>query len=272
MEIVNSLFSDKKTVIIMAITYVIVMVVAFVIIWKPDFELEVSKYKPYDENVISKEMATYYFNSIQDAAVYQSKPYLNTLISDDYLYYTGNTLDNILVRIKCEKKYPTVTNINIYNLNDIVIYTGFLNSDNEKVPVCIVEKYPYDIKVSFDNFVEYYEINNSTIKNGVAFRVKSVYRNIDYIEYVIEVENVDATNCKIDCSVASNFYLKTSNNQTIYMNNPYDSVEFNNIDKNNISTRKLLFKLSIENQEDIKSLNLKNVIVDGKKVEVEIIL
>jgi len=271
-EIIDSLFSDKKTVIIMAIAYVIVMVVASIIIWKPDDVLDISKYEPYDEEKIQQQMATYYFNSVQDIGVYNAKSYLSSILSENYLEYTNQSIDEVLRRIRSQNKYPTVTDVQVYNIGDKYIYAGNLNVNSNSIPVCIIENYPYDIQLTFDNFLDYYTINRTTSKNGMNITVKDVYKNLNYVEYNLEIQNESAQNVSMKFSVASNVYVTLNNSQIVYLNNAYDSAELERLERNNVATRNIMFNIPVSDQDKIQSISFKNVIIDGKKVELEISL
>lgn len=272
MEIIDSLFSDKKTVIIMAIAYVIVMVVALIIIWKPDTALEISKYTAYNEEQMQNEMATYYFNSVQDIGVYNAKSYLSSILSESYLEYTNQSIDGVLERIRSQNRYPTVTDVQVYNLGDRYIYNGNLNVNSNSIPVCIIEEYPYDIKLTFDNFLDYYTINRATSKNGVNFTVKDVYKNLNYVKYNLEIKNEAAEYLSMDFSVANNIYVTLNNSQMVYLNNAYDTNEVNHLEVNNIAKRDIVFNVGVVDQEKIKSINFKNVIIDGRQYSLEILL
>lgn len=270
MEIINTLFSDKKTVIIMAIAYVIVMVVALIIIWKPDSVLEISKYEPYNEEKVAQDMALNYFGIVQDICVQNSEDYLEQILSSSYLEYTGQSVEDVLNKIKSGKRYPTISDIKVLNVEDNVIYTGNLKTNSSTIPVCIIERYPYDIELSFDNFLDYYTIDRTRTQDGVAITLKSVCKNVEYIEYDIEVLNENATNVSIDFSVASNVYITMDNSQILYLHNTYDVGEAKNLEINNNISRSIMFNVSALDQERIKSITFKNVIIDGKSVNIQI--
>lgn len=272
MEIIDSLFSDKKTVIIMAIAYVIVMVVALIIIWKPNAVLEISKYEPYVEEQMKEKMASYYFGSVQDIGVYNAKSYLSSILSESYLEFTNQSIDEVMGRMRTENKYPTVTNVQVHNIQDKYIYTGNLIVNSNIIPVCIIENYPYDIKLTFDNFLDYYTINRTTSKNGITITLKDVYKNLNYVEYSLEIQNESAEYVTMEFSVASNVYITLNNSQIVYLNNAYDSAELKKLEINNIANRDIVFNIPFADQDKIQSINFKNVIIDGKTVELEIVL
>lgn len=70
MEIIENLLSDKKTLIIMTIIYIIVVVFVLILIWMPKKQDELFTFEKYDADAKQNEMAEYYFNIFLNYRIY----------------------------------------------------------------------------------------------------------------------------------------------------------------------------------------------------------
>ena len=269
-DLIELLFSNKKNIVLIAIGYVIIVIVALIIIWKPDTILEISKYEPYNESEKQKEMASLYFSLVQDVLMYNSKSDLSSIVSNKYLEYTGQSIEELTRKLNVQGKLPPITDVSFQKLGDQNIYIGNLNVNSALIPICVIEEYPYDIKITFDNFIDYYDINSITSKNKFYITAKSVYKNLNYVEYDIELSNKGDEPVNIDFSIATNICLYMKNGQEVYLSNPYDINNTKSVQYNEIVNRKIIFNISILEQDEIKSIGFKNILIDGREVNLEI--
>lgn len=271
MELIDNLLNDKKTVIIMAIAYVIVMVVALVIIWGGDEELEISKYTPYDEEQINKKMALIHFSDIADIAVYDSVEYIEKLISPAYLNYTEKTAQDVLEQMKFTGTYPTVGEVNVISAGDKLIYRAYMDfGKDNKYYINAIETSPYNMYFTFDTFYDYKQINKYSSASGVKCTVQDVYQDLNYVEYNIEVLNNSDSNVSIDFASVNDIYILLDDNTKVSIQNAYNTPTFENMAPNNVGARKLMFLIDVTKQNNIESLNIDNVVINGEEKSISI--
>ena len=123
------------------------------------------------------------------------------------------------------------------------------------------------MKFAFDTFVDYKEINKYTSNSSVKFTLKDVYQDLNYIEYNLEVLNNSDENVSVDFTTVNNVYILLEDNTKVYIQNPYTTPVFENLTPNDVGARNLVFSIDITKQKDIESLNIENVIINGKKIK-----
>ena len=76
-----------------------------------------------------------------------------------------------------------VRGANIYADGDTYVYsTTMYSGENSKV-VNIIERYPYDYEIVFDDFYSYEKRGTSYTNESIKFTIDDVYRNLKYIEF-----------------------------------------------------------------------------------------
>lgn len=271
MELLESLLVNKKNFIILASIYFLVVIGILVWIWWPDTVVEQARYEPYDETSKNNEMFKYYVNFLNTLRLYTSPEYFENYIGSDYLLYNDITSDEALSILRNVNRQYYIENYNLYKYGDKNIYSVVLPSGSEELRVNIIEKeYPYKFYVTYGTFVSYSEFLNYGSINGIKIKIISTYHDLNYIEYKLSVSNEEHDSLTLDLSNADNFCLELEDGSTVKLNILQSTQDKLDIKKGETEVVKLVFKIAIEEQNDITYLNIKNISDGTKKYATEI--
>ncbi len=271
MELLESLILNKKNFIILAVIYFVVVIAIFVWIWWPDTVLEQAHYEPYDETLKNNEMFKYYVSVFDSYKLYNNVEYFKNCISESYLSYTGITASEAFDMLKNTDSQYSLENYNLYKYGDKYIYSYLIPSGGENLQVNIVEKeYPYSFYVTYGTFVNYSNLENFGSINGASLKIQSAYYDLNYIEYELHVSNEVHDSLIFDLSNADNFYLEMEDGTTEKLNLLKSTQDKLIIEKGDTAVARLVFKVGIGEQNNITSLNIKNISNGSKKFTTEI--
>ena len=267
MELLESLLVNKKNFIILASIYIVIVVIVLILIWKPDKVSDIAYYEPYDEIAKNEEMIRYYVTFLEDMKIYSSAEDMSNYIDHSYLQYTGMTIEEAANMLKSTEHRYTLQNFKTYDAGEKFIYSISLPKGNEKLDVNIVEdKYPYNCHITYGTFVSYSDSLYYGNLEGTELKVLSTYRDLNYIEYELEITNKDTEKLTFDLSNADNCYLKLGNNSSSYLNLVKSTQGPVVVEQGQTERIKLAFNVSIIGQDSIESLNIKKVLKGTNRV------
>lgn len=261
MEKFEILFSNKKSLITMAIIYVIVVVTVLIFIWKPENVPDIAKYKPYDETEKSEEMLTYYLGFIADMKDYYSADVFEKYMNYNYLKRTNTTYEEALDLLKETNKNYSLKNFSLYKYGDNFIYSVILPNGGDGLKLNIVEDgYPYDFYITYGTFVKYSDMLKYGQLDGAKARIIGTYNDINYIEYELEITNEQDSELTLDLSDINDVYLTSADNSIINLNSIKSTKGKVVINKGETRVVNLAFNLNIDLQNNIQYLNISKIL------------
>lgn len=273
MELLESLFVNKKNFRILVIVYIIVVIGVLVWIWFPKSTTELAKYEPYNEEQKCQEMINYYANMLNDIKIYCSAKEYESYINQNYLYRNNISVDEAINMLKSTDQSFTVKNYKLYKYGDDFIYSISLPSGKDKLDVNIVEKsYPYNFYITYGTFVEYSEIPKYGSLEGASIKIVSTYNDLNYVEYELEITNNQESDFTVDLSNADYVYLELSDGNKVRLNLVKSTQGKLKIASDETERIKLVFDISISNQDKINSFNLNNILSKTSKTSAKITL
>lgn len=270
MDIFLEFLANKKTMFIIVIAFVVLTIISFIVIWKPEDVLTISKYEPYDEKKHQEYMATYYFNWLSDLKMYGQAKNFKDSISEDYLEYTGKTAEELYSCLIDADVYFNVHDLTVTNLGSTVIYSGTVDTSEQPLRINIVEDYPYDVRLTFDDFISMSNVKKSGETSDLEVNVVSTIKKLNYIELVLEAVNNSGYKTTIDLSRTNKVYLTMSDGSKVYLNNSHSVPQLENMEKGTIAKTVLRFNVGIMAQSDIQKITLLSINVGGKACTLEI--
>lgn len=259
-DLLRTLFTSKKSLIILTIVYIIIVITVLVIIWMSNPVSDISKYTEYDETVKNNEMIKYYAEEIQKIKINSTIDEFKEYISSDYLYYSGTTIEQAFERLQETKTSFTIYSYDVYKLENGNIYSLSLPSSTGNLKINIIEDdYPYNFCIAYDNFVRYVATPKIAITDSASVKIIGECKTLNYIEYEIEVTNTSDSEIDVDLSNSLNAYITLKDDSKVYL----DLVQINqtkeNIKKGETAKLKLRFNIGISNQGNIVSFSMSKI-------------
>lgn len=273
LELLESLFVNKKNFKILVAIYIVVIIGVLVWIWFPKNTFELAKYESYDEEQKCQEMVSYYANVLNDIKIYCSAKDYENYISQDYLYRNNISIDEATNMLKSTDQSFTVKNYKLYKYGNNFIYSISLPRGSSKLDVNIIEKnYPYNFYITYGTFIEYSEIPKYGSLDGASIRIISTYSDLNYIEYELEITNRQENDLTVDLSNADYVYLELSDGNSMRLNLVKSTQGKLKINSNDTEKIKLVFDIGISNQDKISSLKLTNILNGTSRISAKITL
>ena len=259
-DLLKTLFTNKKSFIILTIIYIIIVITVLVIIWAPDSVSDISKYTPYDEAAKNDEMVKYYNEELQKIKINFTADEFSEYIASDYLYYSDTTAAEAFEKLQETETSFTIYNYDMYKLENVNIYSLSLPSNTGNLKINIIEDdYPYNFHITYDNFVSYSSTPRLAVCDSANVKIVGECKTLNYIEYEIEVTNISDSDIDVDLSNSLNAYLNLEDGSKVYL----DMVQINqtkeNIKKGETSKLKLRFNIGVLNQKSIVSFGMSKI-------------
>lgn len=277
---INEFFQEnRKIVIIFGIVYIIVMIFVITYIWSPKTykskqSSDIVKYEQYDETGVQNKAMQDYVNDIAYSFMLGEYDQLVEKVSDDYLEYNGLTKNEMINELKNSgyTSYSTqITSLTQYDLGNIYVYRGELTNGKKMRYINIIETYPYEYTITFDDFYKYSSDVVSKTTEGIKFDILTSFNNISYIEYKIKVTNEDNDLVKMNLNSEDYVYIELTDGTTGKVS--YTAVEgkdYTTLSKGSSVVRILMFRVPLQSQESIEKIVFKDVDMGQTEQDIEL--
>lgn len=273
---------NKKLFIIFGILYFIVIVIILIIIWHPkDDNSNVFAYSDYTEEEAYNKYALLYANDISLDLALQDYRALFEKVDSSFIENNKLNIDNFNAYLKNNGYYGngiTSDRYDIIKAGDVIIYPMRFKIYNEYKDLNIIEKSPYDYKISFGN--DYTNIlSNETnrlykeyVSNDIRFVVQSVKNTRDEISIKFNITNVGNNKVQIDFDrFGSIKVVAGSKNKEYDKSVEVRATQFNTLKKDSDMSTTIEFSIPVSDQTDIKSIIFVGVrINDNEGINIEI--
>lgn len=267
----NELFGiNSKGVRVFIIVYVVLAIAVLVMIWWPKGGTKTADfayYQEYTQKQVAEKMAEYYTDNIYNKIILGDSTEIINRVSEDYLQYNGFKKEDVLQHLNENNVFDINTTIGQVTVNtdvDNYIYSFDLINGSNRVRMNLIETYPYDYYITFDNHVSYYEFNIEKQFDKMTIKIENVYSSIDYIEYTLEITNNEYDSLEFNLATVTDAYITYSDGSRLALANPikYDDEQLN---KGASIRKKIKFELPINVQANIEQITFTNVIIEGEK-------
>lgn len=259
MELLESLLADKKKLKVLIAVYVLVVIAVLLWIWWPEKVIEEARFEPYNESEKDKEMLEYYLEYLESLRYYGSQ-YFEKYIDYGYLQYTNTTLEEAAIMLKSTDNTYEINKFSKYKNGDSNIYSVVIPRGNEDLKLNIVEnKYPYDFYITYGTFVSISDFPIYGSLEGARLKITRTYKDLNFIEYELSVTNNAYDNLTFDFSDAYNFNLQLESGEVVRLNLVQSEQDRVVIAKNETKVLNLVFNIGIDNQSEIKTLNIDKI-------------
>lgn len=271
-ELFDIIGMNRKNLIYVIIVYIIIISSIIVIIWWPESDKHMT-YQKVDIESKKTQMAQNYIYILTNIFKNKDTQELKKLIPNSYIEYTGSTLDKIVSNIENEGFFSNnveFRGINIYQDGDTYVYSTTMYSENNSKTINIIERYPYDYEIVFDDFYSYEELGIYSINQNIKFTVNDVYRNLKYIEFNMKIENQNQSYAKFDFNSTVGVQAILEDGTSYALANLVSTEQYTNIEPNMTVNKNFVFEIPAQLQEGIEYIVFNGITLEFSTINVKI--
>lgn len=271
-ELFDILGNNKNTILIMLVAYVIVMVVIIAIIWWPE-EKNYAVYEKVDITAKKETVAQSYLNTLSDMLKKNNTSEFKKLISTRYMNYTGKTEDEIVSELTNAGYFSDnveVKDMSIYTDGDTYVYSTTACSGNNKRAINIIERYPYEYEIVFDDFYSYEQKGTTYTNKDIKFTIDSIYRNLKYIEIKMKIENLNDTYARFDFTSTVGVQAVLEDGTKYSLANLISGESYTNIESNMTVNKNFVFEIPAQLQEGIEYIAFNGVTLQFSESNIQV--
>ena len=263
-SIMSEVVYDKKKLIPLLILYIVVSLIVLVIIWWPKPKDYIS-YEPVDISAKKTQLAGFYMNEISTIFKQAKKNELSRLISYDYREYVGKSTSEIIASLEEDgflQNDITIRDMTVYVDDETYVYTTTIYAGQKSKKVNVIEKTPYNYSIVFDDFYSFENTSKTTKKQDIKFTIESIYKNLNYIEIDMKIENLNKSYAKFDFSSATAVQAILEDGTKYPLANAISSEANTNIESNTTVNKSFVFNIPAQLQEGIKYIVFNGVTIE----------
>lgn len=274
---IEEYFQDNKKILkLMLVIYIIISIAIIYFIWKPKDEVEnlILKYEEVDEAKVNENIINEYMNAVVIDFVLEQKEVLKEIVNPKYLQYRNISSDDLMSEL--EENGFFVSNIRIkdiekYQIDDTYVYRGILTNGTNERYINIIEKYPYDYNITFDTFFDSNSQRYEISKNKIKFEIIETINLVSKVEYKIKITNVGNENVTFNFNDNKKISILLEDDQEYTSEYPLGAIYKEvNLAKGSSIIIDILFRVPLQNQEKIDSINFKDVRLDVVEEDIKI--
>ena len=261
-------------IVIIAITIIIVINLLY-LIWKPKSENTDNKFIKEDEltseykftNYKSQDVVEKYFTeivtilgngNIHEIYEYISKEFLDEKKYDKEQLYNYLKNKSLIENLLSATQYKYIEHYNLGRIYEITV----VSTTNVENKILLIEESPNNYKLSFDNFINEANPNNSATKNGLKVTVNNIKEYTSKMYITLTLENVGTEEIIInDKNRIEDVYITFLKNQNLSV--PNSNSWLNGKEKilrpSEKVTQKLIYTLTDLSSSVLESIVIKDV-------------
>lgn len=271
-DLINILGKNKKILLLAIVIYILATIGIIVYIWWP----KEKTYTTFESiNITSKQqqMLQEYVNEISFLFKSEDKAGVKKIISSEYVNYTGNAREEIIEQLEKEgyfNLYSEVKGTDLYIDGDTYVYSMTVYYGDNSRKMNIIETYPYEYTITFDDFYKYSNSKKQTRLNNVVFTINEIYRNMKYIKIDLSIENKNNTYARFNFNNIAAVQAVLTDGTAYSMTNLVSTEEYTNIDSNTTITKSLIFEIPAQLQNGIEYIVFNGVSINLATLDMKI--
>ena len=251
---------SKKYLFIAIIAYILITVTIIVYIWWPK-EKGYLEYESVTIKERQQQLAQEYINDVSMLFRTDDKQSISQLISDEYIEYTGKSRDEIVDELSVFfSLYADVRGMDLYVDKNTYVYSTTIYSNNKSRKINIIETYPYNYNIVFDDFYKYNKVDKTTKNGNIAFTVENIYRNLKYIELDMKIRNENSSYIRLDLNSANCVQAVLEDGKKYSVSNLISTSNYTEVESGATISKKFVFEIPAQLQNNIKHIVFNGVI------------
>lgn len=264
---------NKKSLIYMLIVYALIALIVIAIIWWPK-EKRYAEYEKLDIEAKQTRLAQSYVNTISNMFRNSKTDDIKSLISREYLKYTGKSVDQIIKELYSMgflSQSASIKGVNLYVDKDTYVYstTIYSGTGNSK-SINIIEKQPYEYEIVFDDFYSYDDYPKTVNSENIEFKIESTYRNLKYVEINMKIKNLNDTYARFDFNSIDGVYAILEDGTRYAVTNLVSSEPYTNIEPNMTIKKNFVFEIPAQLQEGLKYIIFNGVNIKFSTMNIKV--
>lgn len=271
-ELFAILGNNKKSLIIAIIVYVVVTLAILVVIWWPE-EKDYATYEAVNVDTKKETLGQNYLNTLSDMFKNSRTNEFKNLISSRYINYTGKTYDDVISELTSAGYFSNnaeVKGLSIYEDGDTYVYSTTVYSGSNKRVINIIEKYPYNYEIVFDDFYTYETLEKTYTNKNIKFTVESIYRNLKYVEINMKIENLNDTYARFDFTSTVGVQAVLEDGTKYSPSNLISGESYTNIESKMLVNKNFVFEIPAQLQEGIKYIVFNGVSLEFSESNMQV--
>ena len=195
------------------------------------------------------------------------------LISTRYMNYTGKTSDEIISELTNAGYFSDnaeLKGMNIYTDGDTYVYSTTVYWQNNKRAINIIERYPYNYEIAFDDFYSYDKKGTTYTDKDIKFTIESIYRNLRYVEIDMKIENLNDTYARFDFTSTVGVQAVLEDGTKYSLANLVSGETYTNIESNMTVNKNFVFEIPAQLQEGIEYIVFNGVILQFSQSNIKV--
>ncbi len=253
---------NKKMLVLLLIIYIIVMICVIAVIWWPK-EPGYAEYNEVDIDARKEELAQMYLNDLSFMFKTEDTEQVQNVISSDYVLFKDKDRISIISDLKNEgffSLYTELRGMEIYTDGNTYVYTTTLYAPNNNTKkINIIETFPYQYSIAFDDFYKYLEPEKTITEGKLTFKVNSVYRNLKYVRYNVSITNDDETYALFNFNEGIGVKAVLEDGNSYLFTNAISAEQTTKLEPGTTITKEFIFEIPAQLQNGVEYLVFTNV-------------
>ena len=264
----------QKNRILFIILYVLIVIAAILIIWWPKSGKvsELARYDKIDMEQIYQSNAQKYINNLTAKFRLFGQQSIENLLDANLTYHYEKTRNQVIGDLETDGYFDSnmyMTCSDIFEVGTDVIFVTKLHSGNNYRSLNIIETSPNEYKLTLDNSYKYIQKNEMFSANGIDLVIETVYQDMDYIEYEIQLRNSSQSDVAISLDRANDVLLVMEDGTSYGLTNVESEVEDFYLKPGSTFNRKLIFNVPVSAQSNISSIKFSSAGMNGKAINLQ---
>lgn len=266
------IIENKK---IFFVLLIIILIITIVIIWIPEDDIRVGKYKELKQEEIDKKAIKQYGDEMQLALYTNDVDFLKKKVSSNYLKYIGldySEFNNWLKENSIVTASIVLGQTIKYKYGDVNIYSIGARLDGKNQTINIIETSPEKWNYTFDTFYDYRNIAIRKDYASYGVMINSIYQDMNYIKFDVKLYVENDTDNNVVLSKSDSIKLVMEDNSSFIMATNNNTSESIVADGRKYTSLECLFNIPLENQINIDKIvfNVFNVDDVEKNIKIDL--
>lgn len=265
-NVILEIFQKNKKLCI--VIYIILVIGISLFIWWPKDKKvsDLAKYEPVNTHEVYQSNAQKYVNNLTAKFRLFGQASITELLDSKMTYHYSKTRSELISELEDDGYFDSnmyMTCSSILELGEDVVYVTKLYSGQNYRTLNIIESAPNKYKLTLDTCYKYSQPYSSYTSNNVSLNVQDIYQDMNYVEYSVEMKNIDNVSVTVSLDRTSDVYLILEDGTTYGLSNVESEVEDLNLSAGSTFNRKLIFNVPVKVQDNILAIVFDSVGING---------
>lgn len=271
-NLVDALGRNKRNLVYAILAYLVVVISIVIYIWWPK-DKNYLQYEKVDIEAKQEVLAQEYIDEVSLLFRTGDKQAVKDLISEEYVNFTGKTRDELINELDSQgyfDLYSEMRGIDLFVDEDTYVYTTTIHYKNNSKSINIVEVYPYEYELVFDDFYKYSKLDKTTTNQDIKFTINDIYRNLKYIEINMKIENLNKSYVRFDFNSSTCVQAVLDDGKKYSVSNLVSTSNYTDVESNTTISKNFVFEIPAQLQNKIQYIIFNGVILEFSEANIKV--